>query len=394
MEKPENFYELLGLPKSATEMDIAQVYRTLVQKLQDEKSPDQADRAARRMRQLDTAYQALLDPERRRKHDEKIAWFAARQKLAAEKTIQLEWQLKEQQQAADATAKRAALAAAQWANEEARQAADDAKRTQELARVQAEADERFSRLRAQRSHVWGGGAWKQAEFADTVANAGSAPTDHPSASHHPMLSRVAQWTILASVLAVALVFVAVLRWQSVPSKARALAAADPAAALSSAATQPNGAAAPEKMAGAGIPPAQPEAKALASANAAPKPAAKLKAGLDDSAKAAEAVLYQKTLKRVEAEHPELNPVRPEYRLDAITYVAARLQVHLQAGHAKARALEIAVRDLEAREQTRIAIDKPKNPKVERDAPAALDKGGHVGFDPKCRWVTPEQWSCK
>ncbi len=28
------------------------------------------------------------------------------------------------------------------------------------------------------------------------------------------------------------------------------------------------------------------------------------------------------------------------------------------------------------------------------APAPLDAGGHTGFAPKCRWVTPTNWSCK
>jgi hypothetical protein len=117
---------------------------------------------------------------------------------------------------------------------------------------------------------------------------------------------------------------------------------------------------------------------------------------DDSAKVAEAALYQQALKRVEAEHPELNPRHPEQRQDLIAYVAAQLQVHIKAGYAKPKALEIAVRDLETREQTRMALEKRKSqtekPPVE--TATVLDKGGHAGFDPKCRWVTPEQWSCK
>jgi outer membrane biosynthesis protein TonB len=28
------------------------------------------------------------------------------------------------------------------------------------------------------------------------------------------------------------------------------------------------------------------------------------------------------------------------------------------------------------------------------APAPVDTGGHSGFAPKCRWVTPTNWSCK
>jgi hypothetical protein len=139
-----------------------------------------------------------------------------------------------------------------------------------------------------------------------------------------------------------------------------------------------------------------EAAPPVAAASAPAPAAAAASKIN-TAKAEEAKQYQKVLQRVEQEHPELNPRHPQRRDDLIAYVATRVNAHMREGYAKAKALEIAVRDLETQEQTRRLIEsvKAEKPKpVAEPAPKVLDAGGHVGFDPKCRWVTAEQWSCK
>jgi curved DNA-binding protein CbpA len=381
MEKPENFYELLGIAKSATDMDIAQVYRTLVQKLQAEKSPDQVDRAARRKQQLDAAYQTLLQPESRKKHDEQLAWYIAWQKLDADKARQLEQQLKEQQAIDEEAAKQAALTAAQWAKDEARQAAEEAARQQKLARIQAEADERFHSLRMARMQAGGGdAAAQQSDFEDTVISGEETPNSVPASA---AMASIGKKTIIGSLLLVGVVFLGLLGLQ--PGKPKSTPMPAPVAAV-----------APPQMAAPAISEPPPLITGAASpASPSPKLPAQQKSAQDDSAKAAEALLYQKALQRVENEHPELNPKLAEHRQDLIAYVAARLQVHIKEGYAKPKALEIAVRDLETREQTRMALEKLKSQQEKPQADASvLDKGGHAGFDPKCRWVTPEQWSCK
>jgi hypothetical protein len=393
MEKPENCYELLGIAKSATDMDIAQAYRTLLQQLPTEPAPEQAARSALRKQQLERAYQTLLEPEDRKKHDEKLAWYIARQKLNADKARQREQQLKEHQASSEEAAKQAALTAAQWAKDEARQAAEEVARQQELARIQAEADERFRNLRQAR--VQSGEtstAVQQADFADTVTNAEEAPTALPASA---ATGATAKKTIIASLLLVGLVFWGLLGLQ--PGKPTPPNMQPPVAAqVATVAAAPMGADAPAVIDASEPAPAAPSASSTASTSPPTKLVTPAKSAKDEGAKAAEAALYQKALKRVESEHPELNPRRAEHRPDLTAYVAARLQVHLKAGFAKPKALEIAVRDLETREQTRVALERSKASKdtAPTETAPVLDKGGHAGFDPKCRWVTPEQWSCK
>jgi curved DNA-binding protein CbpA len=391
MEKPENFYELLGIAKSATELDIAQAYRTLVQRLQTETSPEQVDRAARRKQQLDSAYQTLLQAESRKKHDEQLAWYIAWQKLDADKARQLEQQLKEQQAADEEAAKQAALTAAQWARDEARKAAEEAARQQELARIQAEADERFRSLRLARIQAGDPGEPAPTpDFEDTVIHA-----EEPASAAHASRATVSigKKTIVGSLLAVGLVFLGLVGL--LPGKPKPTQMPTSGAVPVASATPAQTAASANPSASET---AQMQAASQSTSTASPpaKPPLQQKSAKEDGAKAAEALLYQKTLQHVESEHPELNPKLAEHRPDLIAYVAARLQVHIREGYARPKALEIAVRDLETREQTRMALDKLKGQKdqPQPEAPLVLDKGGHAGFDPKCRWVTPEQWSCK
>ena len=229
MEKPENFYELLGLAKSATDMDIAQAYRTLVQKLQVENSPDQVVRAARRKQQLDSAYQTLLEPESRKKHDERLAWYLAWQKLAADKARQLEQQLKEQQALDEEVAKQAALTAAQWARDEARLATEDAAHQQALARIQAEADERFRSLRLARIQAADSGAARPPpDFEDTVIREEEAPSVAPADTAKMSIGKK---TILSSLLLVGVVFGGILGLPLGKAKSVQLPTSVPAASV-------------------------------------------------------------------------------------------------------------------------------------------------------------------
>jgi hypothetical protein len=106
--------------------------------------------------------------------------------------------------------------------------------------------------------------------------------------------------------------------------------------------------------------------------------------------------YLEVLKRVEAAHPELNPKHATYRSDLVAFVASRMQVHTKAGYAQSKALEVAVRDLETQDQINRAIARLKAQKESAapEKPAVVDKGGHSGFDAKCRWLNSMEWSCK
>jgi curved DNA-binding protein CbpA len=383
MDKPDNFYEVLGVSRDASDMDVAQAYRALVKKLQQALIPENEATTAQVIARLDLAYSTLLDPEQKKKHDEKIAWFIAQQRLAADKERQLVQRLKDEQEAAVEAEKVATRRAAELA----RQAIEDAKRQAESDRVQAEADERYRRLREE--HIQKAETRPMAltpDFAETkpfmadpVSDAGTPPTAQTSGS-------VGKVTIVASVLVVGVLFVVLLGLQPGGPKPAGLAAPAPAASTPVAVATAPPAAIPASPASAVVAESKPAA--------APAPA---KPPKEDSTKSAEAQQYQQTLKRVEAEHPELNPRHVAHRPDLVAYVAYRMQVHIKAGYPKPKALEIAVRDLETLDATRQAIEKQKAQREKApvpDVPPVLDKGGHTGFDPKCRWISTQEWSCK
>lgn len=382
MEKPDNFYEVLGVGRDASDMAIAQAYRALVQKLRSAITPENEAATAQLIVRLDLAYSTLLDTEQKKKHDEKIAWFIAGQRLAADKERQLAQRLKDGQEAAIEAEK----VAARRAGELTRQALEDAERQAGLDRVQAEADERFRRLREEHKRSAQTDPTPLApDFAETnpavidpVSEAALAPAGQPSSS-------VGKTTIIASVLVVVVLFVALLGMQPGAPKPAALPAPAPVASTPAAVEPAVPASTP-----ASAPPAV-AADSKPAATPAPKPPK------EDRAKTAEAQQYQQVLKRVETEHPELNPRHAAHRPDLVSYVAFRMQVHVKAGYPKPKALEIAVRDLETLDATRQAIEKQKAQREKPqapDAPTVLDKGGHTGFDAKCRWVTTQEWSCK
>jgi DnaJ-class molecular chaperone len=67
--KYKDYYEVLGVPKSAPEKDIKSAYRKLARKWHPDANPDSAKAAEERFKEISEAYEVLGDPDKRRKYD-------------------------------------------------------------------------------------------------------------------------------------------------------------------------------------------------------------------------------------------------------------------------------------------------------------------------------------
>jgi hypothetical protein len=74
-------YDNLQVAENASPEVVRGAYRYLSQKWHPDKNPDKQDEAARIMRLINTAYEVLSDPQRRKEYDE---WIAAQRKTAAD----------------------------------------------------------------------------------------------------------------------------------------------------------------------------------------------------------------------------------------------------------------------------------------------------------------------
>ena len=67
--KYRDYYQLLGVPKSAAEKDIKSAYRRLARKWHPDANPDNPKEAEEKFKEISEAYEVLGDPEKRRKYD-------------------------------------------------------------------------------------------------------------------------------------------------------------------------------------------------------------------------------------------------------------------------------------------------------------------------------------
>ncbi len=68
MSQKRDYYEILGVPRNATEKEIAAAYRKLAVKYHPDSNPDDPD-ATRKFKEAAEAYEVLRDPEKRARYD-------------------------------------------------------------------------------------------------------------------------------------------------------------------------------------------------------------------------------------------------------------------------------------------------------------------------------------
>ena len=64
-----DYYQILGISKTATEKDIKNAYRKLARKLHPDVNPNDKD-AQRKFQEINEANEVLSDPEKRKKYDQ------------------------------------------------------------------------------------------------------------------------------------------------------------------------------------------------------------------------------------------------------------------------------------------------------------------------------------
>lgn len=65
-----NYYEILEIHRSSTDMEIKKAYRKLAMKWHPDKNPDNAEEAAKKFQEIGEAYDVLSDMQKRSVYDQ------------------------------------------------------------------------------------------------------------------------------------------------------------------------------------------------------------------------------------------------------------------------------------------------------------------------------------
>jgi DnaJ-class molecular chaperone len=65
----KDYYQILGVPKNATEKEIKAAYRKLARKWHPDANPDDVEAAEEKFKEIQEAYEVLGDPKKRKKYD-------------------------------------------------------------------------------------------------------------------------------------------------------------------------------------------------------------------------------------------------------------------------------------------------------------------------------------